>query len=88
MGSRRDCTWILGLAGFRVVTADSHSTASDGPLTIRIERRGTGDASSGIVLKGWARAPVGVRTARDGRKGTRHGGPCRVPVRVSVIRTR
>ena len=40
MGSRRDCTWILGLPGFRVVTAESHSTASDGPLTIRIERRG------------------------------------------------
>lgn len=40
MGSRRDCTWILGLAGFRVVTAESHSLAPDGPLTIRIERRG------------------------------------------------
>jgi transposase len=40
VGSRRDCTWILGLAGFRVVTAESHSLASDGPLTIRIERRG------------------------------------------------
>ncbi len=40
MGSRRDCTWILGLAGFRVVTAESPSSASDGPLTIRIERRG------------------------------------------------
>lgn len=40
MGSRRDCTWILGLAGFRVVTAESNSLAPDGPLTIRIERRG------------------------------------------------
>ena len=40
MGSRRDCTWILGLAGFRVVTAESDSDASDGRLTIRIERRG------------------------------------------------
>lgn len=40
MGSRRDCTWILGLAGFRVVTAESSSLAPDGPLTIRIERRG------------------------------------------------
>ena len=29
-----------GLAGFRVVTADSSSPAPDGPLTIRIERRG------------------------------------------------
>ena len=40
MGSRRDCTWILGLAGFRVVSADSSSSAPDGRLTIRIERRG------------------------------------------------
>ena len=37
MGSRRDCTWILGLAGFRVVTMDE---AADSRLTIRIERRG------------------------------------------------
>ena len=40
MGSRRDCTWILSLVGFRVVTAESHSPAADGPLLIRIERRG------------------------------------------------
>lgn len=40
MGSRRDCTWILGLVGFRVVTAESSSPTSDGPLLIRIERRG------------------------------------------------
>ena len=37
MGSRRDCTWILGLPGFRVVTMEE--TAS-GRLTIQIERRG------------------------------------------------
>lgn len=37
MGSRRDCTWILGLSGFRVVTMDE---AEDSRLTIRIERRG------------------------------------------------
>jgi transposase len=40
VGSRRDCTWILGLSGFRVVTAESNSLAPDGPLMIRIERRG------------------------------------------------
>ena len=40
MGSRRDCTWILGLAGFRVVTTDSDGEAVDSRLTIRIERRG------------------------------------------------
>ena len=40
MGSRRDCTWILGLTGFRVITMESDEAASDGRLTIRIERRG------------------------------------------------
>jgi len=42
VGSRRDCTWILGLAGFRVVTTDSEGDAVrvDSRLTIRIERRG------------------------------------------------
>ena len=37
MGSRRDCTWILGLPGFRVVTMEE---AERDRLTIRIERRG------------------------------------------------
>jgi transposase len=37
VGSRRDCTWILGLSGFRVVTLDE---AENDRLTIRIERRG------------------------------------------------
>ena len=37
MGSQRDCTWILGLSGFRVVAIDA---AESGRLTIRIERRG------------------------------------------------
>lgn len=36
MGSRRDCTWILGLSGFRVVTIDEVESR----LMIRIERRG------------------------------------------------
>ena len=40
MGSRRDCTWILGLAGFRVVTIESDGETADSRLTIRIERRG------------------------------------------------
>ena len=40
MGSRRDCTWILGLAGFRVVTTESDGETVDSRLTIRIERRG------------------------------------------------
>jgi transposase len=37
VASRRDCTWILGLSGFRVVTMEE---AQDGRLTIRMERRG------------------------------------------------
>ena len=37
MGSRRDCTWILGLSGFRVVRMDE---SVSGRLVIRIERRG------------------------------------------------
>lgn len=37
MGSRCDCTWILGLSGFRVVTVDERE---DGRLVIQIERRG------------------------------------------------
>ena len=40
MGSGRDCTWILGLSGFRVVTTESDGEASDSRLTIRVERRG------------------------------------------------
>ena len=40
MGSRRDCTWILGLAGFRVITVESDGESSDSRVTIRIERRG------------------------------------------------
>ena len=40
MGSRRDCTWILGLSGFRVVTAEGDGEAPDSRLTLRLERRG------------------------------------------------
>ena len=41
MGSQRNCTWILGLAGFRVVTTESDGEAVDSRVTIRIERRGS-----------------------------------------------
>jgi len=37
VGSRRDCTWILGLPGFRVVTTTSDGDRVDSRLTIRIE---------------------------------------------------
>jgi hypothetical protein len=39
VGSRRDCTWILGLAGFRVVTTESAGEAVDSRLTIRIGQK-------------------------------------------------
>ena len=31
MGSRRDCTWILGLSGFRVVSMDEGESAQATP---------------------------------------------------------
>ena len=40
MGSRRDCTWILGLSGFRVVATESAEDGADTRLVIRLERRG------------------------------------------------
>ncbi len=55
MGSRRDCTWILGLKRFRVVTAESNGAAASARLTLRIERRG---------LKRYACSGCGVRTSR------------------------
>jgi transposase len=40
VGPRRDCTWILGLAGFRVVHTESDGDHSASRLTIQIERCG------------------------------------------------
>jgi transposase len=40
VGSRRECTWILGLAGFRVVEMTSVGDVSESPLRIEVERRG------------------------------------------------
>ena len=40
MGSRRDCTWILGLSGFRVERLDGEATEATSRLRLRIERRG------------------------------------------------
>ena len=59
MGSRRDCTWILGLPGFRVVTTESDGEAVDSRLTIRIERRGRRYRCSGC-----GRRTRRVRSAR------------------------
>ncbi len=61
MGSRRDCTWILGLPGFRVVTTESDGDAADSRLTIRIERRGV----RCYGCSGCGRRTSRVRSTRD-----------------------
>ena len=61
MGSRRDCTWILGLVGFRVVSIESDGEAADRRVTIRIERRGR----RGYACSGCGRRTRRVRSARD-----------------------
>ena len=61
VGSQRNCTWILGLAGFRVVTTESDGEAVDSRVTIRIERRG----SRGYGCSGCGRRTRRVRSARD-----------------------
>jgi transposase len=61
VGSRRDCTWILGLAEFRVVTTESDGDAVDSRLTIRIERRGV----RRYRCSGCGRRTSRVRSTRD-----------------------
>jgi transposase len=61
VGSRRDCAWILGLPGFRVVTTTSDGDAVDSRLTIRIERRGV----QRYRCSGCGRGTSRVRSARD-----------------------
>jgi len=56
VGSQRDCTWILGLAGFRVVTAErAGDDEASARLMIRVERRG---------LRRYACSGCGARTSR------------------------
>ena len=40
MGSRRDCTWILGLPGFRVATIEGEDGEAQSRLRVHLERRG------------------------------------------------
>lgn len=40
MGSRRDCTWILGLPGFRVTTIEGEDDEAQSRLRVHLERRG------------------------------------------------
>jgi len=58
VGSRRDCTWILGLSGFRVVTMDE---GERGRLVIGIERRGV----RRYTCNGCGRRTGHVRASRD-----------------------
>ena len=40
MGSRCNCTWILGLSGFRVERIEGQAAEADGRVCVYIERRG------------------------------------------------
>ncbi len=61
MGSRGDCTWILGLPGFRVERVDGVDAESTGRMWIRIERRGR----RRYPCSGCGRRTSRVRSARD-----------------------
>ena len=61
MGSRRDCTWILGLPGFRVLSLESDGEDADSRLTIRLERRGL----RRYVCNGCGGRTGRVRSTRD-----------------------
>jgi transposase len=55
VGSRRECTWILGLSGFRVVEMVRAGEMADSRLQIHVERRG---------IRRYACSGCGRRTSR------------------------
>ena len=55
MGSLADCTWILGLAGFRVTRVEIDGDVSEAGLQVHVERRG---------LRRYPCAGCGRRTGR------------------------
>ena len=61
MGSRRDCTWILGLAGFRVVKVESDGEEANSRLRIWLQRRGR----KGSRCSGCGKPSRRVRSVRD-----------------------
>ena len=61
MGSRRDCTWILGLSGFGVGRAEGEEAEATSRLCVRIERRGR----RCYPCSGCGRRTSRVRSARD-----------------------
>jgi transposase len=61
VGSRCDCTWILGLPGFRVESVEGEDTEATSRVRIRIERRGP----RRYPCSGCGRHTSRVRSARD-----------------------
>jgi len=61
VGSRRDCTWILGLPGFRVERIEGEDGDATSRVLIRIERRG----ARRYPCSGCGRRSGRVRSARD-----------------------
>ena len=61
MGSLRECTWILGLDGFRVVEMRRDSTEPHSRVQIRVERRGV----RRYICSGCGRGTSRVRDQRD-----------------------
>jgi len=61
VGSRCDCTWILGLPGFRVESVEGEDTEATSRVRIRIERRGP----RRYPCSGCGRRTSRVRSARD-----------------------
>lgn len=61
MGSRRDCTWILGLAGFRVDAVDGEQAEATSRVRIRIERSG----AHGYACSGCGQRTRRVRSTRE-----------------------
>jgi transposase len=54
MGSRRECTWILGLEGFRLQAIEWTGEGPRTQIRIRIERRGVrGYECSGCRRRTW-----------------------------------
>jgi len=61
VGSRRDCTWILGLPGFRVERIEGEDGDATSRVLVRIERRG----ARRYPCSGCGRRTSRVRSARD-----------------------
>lgn len=61
MGSRADCSWVLGLSGFRVTELAGDRTVGTSRLRVQIERRG----GRGFPCGGCGRRTPKVRSVRE-----------------------